>query len=77
MTTPMEQTLDGSRFAVSKSADALPAALGIAGPRQAVNQFVYHDANDDKDKGDAPVTKATKEFSYWLLICPYPFAKYT
>ena len=49
-------------------ADALPAALGIAGPSQTVDQFMNHNAYNDKNKSDTPVAEATEEFTYWLLV---------
>ena len=60
------------QFPHNTETDALPTAFCITCPRQAVNQFMNHDTHDDKDKGDASVAKTTKEFTYWLLSCPYP-----
>ena len=61
------------QFPHHTEADALPATLGIAGPSQAVDKFMNHDAYNDENKGDAPVAEATKKFSYWLLVLPYHF----
>ena len=52
-------TVGSQQLPHDAKADALPTALGIAGPRQAVDQFMNHDAYNDKDKGDAPVPKAS------------------
>ena len=67
--------IGSQQFPYHTEADAFPAALGIAGPSQSVDQFMNHDAYNDKDKGDTPVAEATEEFTYWLLTCPYPEKK--
>lgn len=53
-------------------ADALPATLGVAGPSQAMDQFMNHDAHKHEDESCAPVTYASKKFANRFLTCPYP-----
>ena len=51
-------------------ADALPAALGVAGPGDAVYQLVHYDADYHQSKHDAPMPGASQQVSYRLAATP-------
>ena len=51
--------------------DTLPAVLGKTSPSKAVDQFMNHNANNRKNKCDAPVAEGSKEFSEVVFASPY------